>query len=445
MNDGVRFWDLETGDEAAWIGPNLVSGVKFAPDALVTNGPNGLFLWPIRHDPQRGTEWQIGPPRLQKVGGRSEICCRTDGQVIAQATSNQTFVLQRDRPERALRFRQREDVRCLSMSPDGRFVATGIHGGDGGLKIWETEHGQVVKELPLGNLARSVFSPDGKWLAARGNDGGRILTVGTWEEVAAIPAWGAAAFSPEGSLLAVQTVQEGIHLLDPATGREKARLEDPHQDMARWLGFTPDGTRLVAVSEDGKAIHVWDLKRIRAELARLGLDWKALPYPECPESAPGSLAVRAIGTELLNQLMEAAALQTQAWDLVNRPPGQRGPARALVLMQKAIEKDPDNVHFLFTLGVVQYRNGQPAEAVVTLEKSLAARQGWADAFDLFFLAMCHAQLNEAEKARDCFDQAVSWWNGQKDLTAENVGQLKAFRAEAEMVLQGKIGHDEKLK
>jgi serine/threonine protein kinase/WD40 repeat protein len=442
MSDGVRFWDLETGDEVAWIGPNPVCGVKFAPDALVTNSPNGLFLWPIRHDPQRGTEWQIGPPRLQLRGTRSEICCRQDGQVLAQATSTQAFVLQRDRPERVLRLQRLEDARCVSMSPDGHFVATGIHGGDGGLKVWEMEQGKVVKELPLGNLARSVFSPDGKWLAARGNEGGRILTVGSWKEVAAIPAWAGAAFSPEGSLLAVQTTQEGIHLLDPATGRGKARLEDPYQDLALWLGFTPDGTRLVAVTDDGKAIHLWDLQRIRGELVKLGLDWDALPCPERPDSAPGSLAVRVIGADSLDLLREAADLQLQAWTLINKPPDRRTPARALGLMQKAIEKDPANIHFLFTLGVVQYRNGQPAEAVVTLEKSLAARKGWADAFDLFFLAMCHAQLNEKEKARDCFDRAVNWWKEQKDLSPENVGELKVFRAEAETLLQGKNGHDE---
>ena len=88
-----------------------------------------------------------------------------------------------------------------------------------------------------------------------------------------------------------------IRLLDPATGREKARLEGPHQDTASWLNFTPDGTRLVASSEGGKAIHVWDLKRIRAELARLYLDWEAPPYPERADPAPGSLEVRVVGAD----------------------------------------------------------------------------------------------------------------------------------------------------
>jgi WD40 repeat protein len=88
-------------------------------------------------------------------------------------------------------------VRGAWISPDGRFVATGSHGGAGGVKIWETEHGQVVKELPVGMLAGATFSPDGRWLAVHGSEGGRILTAGTWEEGPAIPS-GQMAFSRTG-------------------------------------------------------------------------------------------------------------------------------------------------------------------------------------------------------------------------------------------------------
>jgi WD40 repeat protein len=434
MSDGVRLWDLETGDEVAWIGPNQVMGIAFASDALVTNSPAGLLLWPIRNDPQGGTEWQIGPPRLLTGGNPAGISCSKDGQVIAQgAFNNGALVLHRDRPERALRLGPQDDVRGASISPDGRFVAAGSHGGGGGLKVWETEHGQVVKELPLGFMANAVFSPDGKWLAARGSEGGRILTAGTWEEGPAIQGRLALAFSPDGDLLAVETGQGVIRLLDPATGREKARLEDPHQDAAGWLGFTPDGTRLVAVSDDGKAIHIWDLKRTRAELAKLGLDWDAPPYPE--RAAPGPLAVRVVGAESLPKLPEAMALNNQAWRLVTGPEGQRNPAQALELIQKALERQPDNGLFLNTLGVAQYRKGQYAAAVVTLEKSLAASKGQSDGFDLFFLALCHAKLGDAAKAKDCFDRAVNWVAAQKDLAPQHVEELKAFRAEAEAELR----------
>jgi serine/threonine protein kinase/WD40 repeat protein len=298
MLDGARLWDLETGDEVAHIGPaNVGGGVAFAADALVTNGQAGLFLWPIHQDPQGETAWQLGPPRLLKGGTFAPVDCSRDGQVIAQPGFNGAFVLHRDRPKQAIWLGPQRDVRCACASPDGRFVATATFGGDGGVKIWETERGRVVKELRLAHCP--MFSPDGKWLAVKGIAAGRILTVGTWEEGAVIQSWDSAvAFSPDGKLLAVQASHDVIHLIDLSTGREKARLEDPHQDVAKWLGFTPDGTRLVAVSDDGKAIHVWDLKRIRAELAQIGLDWDAPPYPERGDPILGPLAVRVVGAEL---------------------------------------------------------------------------------------------------------------------------------------------------
>jgi hypothetical protein len=50
--------------------------------------------------------------------------------------------------------------------------------------------------------------------------------------------------------------------------------------------FSPDGSHLVATHVEFKGIYVWDLRRIREQLAGLGLDWEAPPYPPAAPRPP---------------------------------------------------------------------------------------------------------------------------------------------------------------
>jgi tetratricopeptide (TPR) repeat protein len=130
-----------------------------------------------------------------------------------------------------------------------------------------------------------------------------------------------------------------------------------------------------------------------------------------------------------------------AWRLATGPAAVRDPEQALVLARKAVALTPGTAACLNTLGVTQYRAGQFAGAIATLERSLAAGKGQSDAFDLFFLAMAHQQLGHTDQAHACFDRAVHWCTEHKDLPAQYVAELTAFRGEAEVVqgLTGPIG------
>jgi tetratricopeptide (TPR) repeat protein len=131
----------------------------------------------------------------------------------------------------------------------------------------------------------------------------------------------------------------------------------------------------------------------------------------------------------------ARGLNNRAWELVTGPPGKRDLKKGLELIRKAVEIEPDEPTYQNTLGVALYRNSRWTEAIAALEKSLALGKGQAEGFDLFFLAMCHAKLGASAKAKDCFDRAVKWTEAQKNLKAQDVEDLKAFRAEAEAELR----------
>jgi hypothetical protein len=302
--------------------------------------------------------------------------------------------------------------------------------------------GTLLKELSPGQGGGAGFSPDGRWLACTEARGVRLWRVKTWEEGPLLTDREVRfAFGPDSGLIAVGGDPGVVRLCVTETGRELARLEVPDQTKFSPICFSHDGSQLFAFGEEDKAVHVWDLRRIRRQLAELDLDWDAPPIEEPKrEGNQKPLRVEVDLGDLAKPGSQNKALAQQlnneAWRLVTGPLEQRDPnKRALRLIRQALKHDPDNPLYLNTLGVVQYRNGLYKEALATLQKSLATGKGQSDAFDLFFLAMCHAKLDDRARAKEDFDRAVKWVESRKNLPAQHVEELKAFRAEAEQVLR----------
>jgi WD40 repeat protein/tRNA A-37 threonylcarbamoyl transferase component Bud32 len=286
MDNGIALWDLDRRTELALLPAAGAQGVCFEPSgALLVSTGKGLFRWPVRAFPGRRGVWRVGPPRrLPGFGPAGRVAASKDGRVLACAQPGGALVRHAGRPWALVRLSPHVGAHYIAVSPDGRWVATGALDGVGA-RVWESRSGRLVKVLPLGSYSQVAFSPDGKWLAT--DCGGRHLwAVGSWKEkrLPASEPFYRLAFSPDGRLLAGETFQGVVRLTDPATGKEFARLADPHRDNAQWSGFTPDGTRLVTVCRDRAAIHVWDLRSLRHKLARRGLDWDLPSFPPRPAS-----------------------------------------------------------------------------------------------------------------------------------------------------------------
>jgi serine/threonine protein kinase/WD40 repeat protein/tetratricopeptide (TPR) repeat protein len=527
---GAMIWDLARGVELAFLSIGNAWHLMFEPSGdLITNGSAGVHRWPIRLDPVRG-EFRIGPPvRLPLPASLCGIDEDPSGRILALANHGSAHVLIAGRTHRVGPL---DDCRGVAVSPDGQWLATGTHSGRGA-RVWRIPDLTEVAELKLDYSTWVAFSPDGRWLVTT-TPPCRLWEVGTWRERTPIGGY-CRGFAPDGRLMLVHDATNVLRLVETETFRTLARLASPDSCAVGWAAFSPDGSRLVVTTNDGPAIHVWDLRAIRKHLVRLGLDWNAPAFseddPAVPSAPPlaatqvdyGPLAGhlehfredaesllrrytarietdprdadayhhRAHSLLRLRRIPEAirdltraielrpndahyrtlrggihadlkqydpaiadlkAALElkpdqpmaaewlaeccnNRAWELANGPGPRRDLDRALALAQRAVDLAAGEGNHLNTKGVVQYRAGRYAEAVGTLEKSLAAGKGASDGFDLFFLAMARYRLGCVAEARADFDRAVKWRRDHPNPAQPGWSvDLDAFQAEARALL-----------
>jgi WD40 repeat protein len=417
-----------------------------SPESLLTFGQSGLLRWPVKIDPREPDHYRFGPPRrIQAASPGQQSAISADLQTIAIEKSYQgVVVLHGAHGQKTVTLKPKQDVRFCAVSPDGKWIATGSHSHSDGLeaKVWEGATGGLVKELPVSELCFVTFSPDGRWLLTTGG-GCRLWAVGTWAEGPTLGGQNG-CFSADSRLLAVEGSQGVIRLVEPDTGVELARLESPEQSRLVPVCFTPDGTGLIAAGVDTQALHIWDLRLLRQELAPLGLDWKAPPYspimPLASFSGPGSKPVAAgpplqvtidlgeFKTPATSEPDPGLPFNNEAWSLV-----ASDAERAIELAQKAVQLAPNKGFYWNTLGVAHYRARHWKPALLALNKSMDLMNGELESFNTFFLAMTYWRLGDEEKARELYDQAVRWIEKNQSVLEKqpsNQKELRRFRAEA---------------
>jgi len=287
---GVSLFDLDLGLDVGHLDIGGALTVRFDPGTgdLLTRGLRGQWRWPVRFDgPLRDTV-QVGPPVCLSAERASDrkLDLSGDGEVIALAGGTRAVVLGRDPAQDPVVLQPLRDCRDLSVSPDGKLVATGNHSpgpNNETTVVWNAQTGQRIRELPLPGWSQARFSPDGQWLFAKNEATARFWRVSTWEEGPEAPRGtyhDQPAFDPAGRFVAYERGDGAVRLVEAPTGRPLGALENPDQGRSHFSSFTPDGRFLIATNMDSPSINVWDLVELRKHLAEVELDWPGEAYPD---------------------------------------------------------------------------------------------------------------------------------------------------------------------
>jgi RNA polymerase sigma factor (sigma-70 family) len=299
----IRLWDAATGKElrrfeghagvtetvgkfGEAITQNGVYSLAFTPDGktLVSRGADRTIrVWEVA----TGKELR----RIEGLPGWPSLAVSPGGKTLAGVVSDSSKGPSEVRlwdvaTGNELRRLSREGVlSCVAFSPDGKLLAagwgangsSGRRPGGGDVTLWEVATGKQVGSLEGHQcLVVSVaFSPDGKTLLSGSMDcTTRLWDVSTAKELGRVGEAmyvAAAAFSPDGRLLALRTGLMGDHAVrfwDVAGAKEVRRLGG-HRSHVTSLAFSPDGRLLASGSAD--CTLLWDTAA-RRELRRLPAD-----------------------------------------------------------------------------------------------------------------------------------------------------------------------------
>jgi serine/threonine protein kinase/WD40 repeat protein len=416
IEEGARLWDLQSGRELIALPPQTVhvafEGGEYAmeapgrPRALLTCGKDGLLRWPLIWDDPESGHLRLDQPKQLSTLYRARYARTPEGRTLVAVTeefggANQILDLDTGAVRRNLGPHPLGDVGALSR--DGRWAAScGWHSDR--VWLWNVDSGEMVHEWALGKRAFVYFTPDSRALVISRDDEFSFWDVATFQpilrltrDVAQFP--GHVAFSPDGKLMAVEMAPAIIHLKEVATGRTVARLEDPHGDRAVWQEFTPDGAQLVVVARYAHAIHIWDLRAIRARLKEMNLDWdwpEIAPAGEGPRRSADPLKVSGISEDrfwLFWRSQARSDANAKRWD------------EAVAHFTKALDLNPNDAQSWYERGNAHRWLDQWSKAFVDHGKAVELKPDdpWyrtCQGFDC-------AQLGQWDKAAAAFEHATN--------------------------------------
>ncbi len=283
---GIRIWNLATDRELAHmvISADSYVGVFFSSDGkkLFAAGAGKLLQWTLPPGTPTIDNTSIGEPvDLAPANGLAAL--GADGHTIVyDAGDGKINLIDLRDPSHVTPLGEHlGNIRSIAVSPDGKWAATSAR-RTGSFRVWDLAKREKIAEFGPSSfdvdMEGVAFSPDGRWFVGGDVGAYRFWEVGSWRLDHVVhrrrthhPAL--IAFRGDGKVMAgIMGVEDAVQLIDPATGKELATLEDPQMHEVGSLAIAGDGTS-VAIGNIDHSTTVWDLQLICKRLMDMGLDW----------------------------------------------------------------------------------------------------------------------------------------------------------------------------
>lgn len=237
----------------------ITTGTKFDNTVRIFRVSDGVELWS-----------RTVPQEIERVAWTG------DGKHVASVSEDGLLrVFDAETAEVVFRFQHENGIDGLTVSHDGRWLATGQERVDGvGMtRVFSTEDWSLIKSLPhKGTVNELDFSSDDGLLAAAGDHTARIYDTKRWRTAheLSLPTetetYGKkniyinTRFNPDDSLLAVGGDFGFIYIYDTDKGALVRRIQKS-SDKTETVEWTKDG-RYLLVAGNGMTIDFFDVDHI---------------------------------------------------------------------------------------------------------------------------------------------------------------------------------------
>jgi serine/threonine protein kinase/WD40 repeat protein len=285
----LHIYDTRTAAELAVLEPP--PGALGGSFAFFETNSSALFYSCYNDAIYRRTLPALGDdPRANFVcGPESLLAHHSEGLIRGAVQSGRTWVCQTRHGVDLWQERDPTHVRHVptsaglydvAVSPDAAWAAA-VQNTANRIEVRDCARGRVITDLDVPQPERVWFSPDSKWLVASLPGGYRTWSTSTWRPGASWTARldtgdpGEISFADDSRLVAARLERATFQLLSFPDGRELVTLKPPLVLPIRNACLRGDGQRLWLLSSSFRVFE-WDLAQLRAELAKLRLDWEQL-------------------------------------------------------------------------------------------------------------------------------------------------------------------------